>query len=313
MLTYEESGVSVVKNDMLVEKIKKIADISTGFSDIQPIPGTDRFIVQCSDGVGTKIHLASRYYDLYQTIGQDLVGMCVNDLICAGASPAFFQDYIGMNVLKPEIIEMVVQSIVDSCTDCGVILTGGEMAEMPGNYKRSIPELVGFATGFVDEDHIIRKTDVKVGNIIIALPSSGPHSNGYSLIRKIIYGKSFKNTLLRELCEPTTLYHRVAEVHQSNPKLINSMAHITGGGLEANLARAIPDALKANIDYNRWNVPEVFVAIQNMGDVEPESMWTTFNMGVGFCLIVDPLNVSAVMNSMNGHHSAFVIGEVVNK
>lgn len=311
MLTYEESGVSVDKNDMLVERIANIANISTGFSDIQPIPGVEgRYIVQCSDGVGTKVHLASRRVDLHRTIGQDLVAMCVNDLVCAGAKPAFFQDYIGMNVLKPEIIELVITSITEACAECGVILTGGEMAEMPGTYKRSIPELVGFATGFLDEEHIIKKDDVEAGDIIVALPSSGPHSNGYSLIRKVIYGKSLKAAFMRDLCAPTKLYCQVAEVHQTSPTLINSMAHITGGGLENNLARAIPGGLRAEINYNRWSVPDVFTAIQNMGDVDPDSMWKTFNMGVGFCLIVNSLKVGEVMNQLIGH-SAFTIGEIV--
>ncbi len=312
MLTYEDSGVSVDKNDKLVERIADIAKISTGFSDIQPIPGVEgRYIVQCSDGVGTKVHLASRRVDLHRTIGQDLVAMCVNDLITTGAVPFSFQDYIGMNELKPEVIDLVIRSILDACKKCGVILTGGEMAEMPGTYKRSIPELVGFATGFVDEEHIIRKDNVLPGDLIIALPSSGPHSNGYSLIRKVIYGKSLKAAFMKDLCEPTTLYCQVAQVHQKAPKLIKSMAHITGGGLENNLARALPRGLRADINYNRWTVPDVFTAIQNMGDVDPDSMWKTFNMGVGFCIISSPRDAGEVMNQLTGYHSAFVIGEVV--
>lgn len=313
MLTYEDSGVSVKKNDELVDKIRDLTEITTGFSDIRPIPGTDIFIVQCCDGTGTKIHLASRYYDLHKTIGQDVVAMCVNDLICSGASLNFFQDYIGMNELKEEIVEYLITSINDACKQCGVTLTGGEMAEMPGTYKRSIPELVGFATGFVDEKHIIDKKNVKAGDIIVALPSSGPHSNGYSLIRKIIYGKSLKNAFLKDLCEPTTLYHAVSDIHQENPKLIKSMAHITGGGLENNLARALPEGLKAKIHFNRWTVPDVFLAIQNLGNVEPDSMWSTFNMGIGMCLIVDPHNASDVMLKLTGHHSAFSMGVIVDK
>lgn len=312
MLTYEDSGVSVAKNDELVEMISSNTGVSTGFADYQPIPGTDRFIVQCSDGVGTKIHLATSYWDLHYTIGQDLVAMCVNDLITAGAKPFSFQDYIGMNNLNREIVKVVIQSIRDACESCGVMLTGGEMAEMPGTYVKPIPELVGFATGFAESRHLIRKEDVKEGDLIIALPSSGPHSNGYSLIRRVLYTlvKPQSKEFMKQILAPTIIYSRVAEIHQESPYLINAMAHITGGGLENNLLRAIPDGLRPVIDYSRWDVPEVFTELQEMGHVDPDSMWTTFNMGVGMCLVVSPVNVTDVLDKLDGHHRAFVIGKI---
>lgn len=316
MTTYEESGVSTEKNDELVKMISQNTGVSTGFSDYQLIPGTDIYIVQCSDGVGTKIHLALQHYGLYYTIGQDLVAMCVNDLICAGAKPAFFQDYIGMNTLIGHIVENVINSIYDACGSCGVKLTGGEMAEMPGSYATDTPELVGFATGFANHEHLINKEDVKKGDSIIGLPSSGPHSNGYSLIRKVLATAPFYMvtktlTLVKQILAPTTIYGRVAEIHTEAPELINSMAHITGGGLENNLARAIPEGLTADIDWNSWKIPEVFETITEMGEVPYKSMWNTFNMGVGMCLIVSPENEGHVLDGLFGHYNALVIGEVI--
>ncbi len=311
MTTYEESGVSVEKNDRLVDMIRDIADISTGFSDAQPIPGTDLFLVQCSDGVGTKIHYATQHYDLLKTIGQDLVAMCVNDLICAGAKPLWFQDYIGMNSLNTEMVNIVVKSINDACKQCGVKLTGGEMAEMPGTYVKHIPELVGFASGIATKETLIDSSNVRPGSKIIGLPSSGVHSNGFSLIRKAFPTLPNDMHFKLQLLAPTELYCKVSDIHQTYPNRIQSMAHITGGGLENNLARAIPKGVKAEINYNRWQIPEIFQHIHNYGNVDPDDMWKTFNMGVGMCLIVSDYYVDKVMSSLYRHHGAFVLGEIV--
>jgi len=312
MITYEECGVSTTKNDRLVEKLKSIIGIDTGFADVKPIPGSDQFIAQCMDGVCTKIRLASEYPSIYNSIGQDLVAMCVNDLICIGALPAYFQDYIGMNSLDEEMIPKIIKSINDACVIGGVKLTGGEMAEMPGNYKHDYPELVGCATGFCSSDHLINKNNVVRGDILVALESNGPHSNGYSLIRNIhtAYKDKFPPSVLKAILEPTVLYYGVSDYYHYEPDHIHAMAHITGGGLENNLARSIPVGLKAKIDYERWSVPEVFVALQQLGDVDPDSMWDTFNMGIGMVLICSLNTFESVIDGLS-EYNAFAIGEIV--
>ena len=312
-LTYEDAGVVTTKNDKLVEIISANTGVSTGFSDAQPIHGTDNlFLVQCTDGVGTKIHYAEQWPRLYETIGEDLVAMCVNDLICSGAKPVFFQDYIGMNSLNEVIVETIIKSINEACARGDVKLTGGEMAEMPGSYAVNTPELVGFATGLATNTSVIRKDMVMEGNTIIGLPSSGPHSNGYSLIRKIFDNPPYKDSLMRELLAPTKIYYEVSEIYHKEPWLITSMAHITGGGLENNLARAIPEGLKADIHWNTWQVPDIFVHIQNEGDVDPTSMWNTFNMGVGMCLITHGMYHDRLMKLLSeAGLDAFYMGVVV--
>ena len=312
-LTYEDAGVATTKNDKLVEIISANTGVSTGFSDAQPIHGTDNlFLVQCTDGVGTKIHYAEHWPRLYETIGQDLVAMCVNDLICSGAKPVFFQDYIGMNNLDEAVVETIIKSINDACARGGVKLTGGEMAEMPGSYAVNTPELVGFATGLATTTSVIKKELVREGCQIIGLPSSGPHSNGYSLIRKVFDNPPYSDTLMRDLLAPTEIYYEVAEIYHKEPWLITSMAHITGGGLENNLARAIPEGLKANIQWNNWQVPDIFVHIQNEGDVDPTSMWNTFNMGVGMCLISDQFYHENLIKLLSESGlKPFYIGEVI--
>jgi len=312
MLTYQECGVDPNKNDVLVEEISKIAGISTGFANMVEIPGTDQFLVQCSDGVGTKILIAETYPDLYKTIGQDLVAMCINDLICVGAVPLTFQDYIGMNTLEQDVVLQIIESIYDACKMGNVSLTGGEMAEMPGIYKHNTPELVGFATGIATKETILDNKRVKVGDKIIGLEAYGPHSNGYSLIRRVMtaYNDSFPSSILQSILSPTAIYYEVGEFHQNNPEIIHSMAHITGGGLESNLKRAIPYGLSPYIQYNNWELPECFQVLQNIGNIDPDSMWETFNMGIGMCLIVGNGDYELVMDELEKYQPV-IIGEII--
>lgn len=289
MTTYLDCGVDVDKNDRLVEEIRKIANIQTGFSAVHTI-GSGPKLVQCTDGVGTKINLAAKHPELYDTIGQDLVAMVYNDLLCSAAIPAFFQDYIGMNNLDEEIVLRVIKSIKRACDKAKIKLTGGELAEMKGKYTSDLPELVGFATGFQYRDVITPQE----GDHIIGLKSSGPHANGYSLI----------NTIESHICgilEPTTLYTRVP--------LAPAKAHITGGGLRANVQRILPDGLEPHFDYGAWEVPKVFSDIQQAADVPAEDMWRTFNMGIGMCIVT---SYTHILDGLS-EYDAKVIGIVKKK
>jgi phosphoribosylformylglycinamidine cyclo-ligase len=227
MLSYKEAGVDVDKNDELVIDIRKISDISTGFAAAFPLPsptfiaktGTivQPHLVQCSDGVGTKVQIA-HHYGIMEGIGQDLVAMCVNDLYCLGAKPMFFQDYIGMNNLDKRTIGIVIQSIQNACEMCDTKLTGGEMAELPGTYIHDAPELVGFATGFVFPEQMITGKTIKPGDVVMGFESSGVHSNGFSLVRKILDNMyNISDDFIRMLLKPTTIYTKVIEEHY-NPQ-----------------------------------------------------------------------------------------------
>lgn len=310
MITYKDTGVDVEKNDLLVNIIKRITGISTGFADVRFI-GDNQFLAFSCDGVGTKIKLMCKRRSVLNTIGEDLVGMCANDLICSGAKPAFFMDYIGMNFLEEDEIKPVITSINNACKVFGMQLVGGEMAEMTNTYVYNHPELVGFAVGFGSTETKINKESVKVGDIIIGLESISPHSNGYSLINKIYERYGFSQEELDILVHPTRLYTEVCDLHFASPFLIKSMAHITGGGLYNNLVRAIPKGLNVKIDHFSWKVPEIYDTIQRKGNVEIESMWSTFNMGIGMCLIVSPGKNETVLENLQ-MYNAKVIGEVID-
>lgn len=296
MLTYEHCGVSTDKNDYLVNKIKNITNISTGFADVKVIPGYNKYLVQSMDGVGTKIQLAKFDDSLYDTIGQDLVAMCVNDLICTGATPHYFQDYIGMNSLNEKIVSRIIKSIHNSCIECGTVITGGELAEMPDSYTHETPELIGCVTGFCDGRHLINTNKVKEGNVILGLESSGPHSNGFSLIRKLYSALSKESKTA--VVKPTIVYKDVLNYHNKYPTDINAIANITGGGLLTNLNRVIPKGLEANIYYNNIVIPELYLEMQSIGDLNVNSVWSTFNMGIGMCLIVDEQCIDSIATNL---------------
>lgn len=315
MITYQDCGVDPQKNDELVNDIKNITNISTGFATAQKIPESDVKLIQCSDGVGTKIQMAKEFPELYNTIGQDLVAMCVNDLICTGGTPAYFQDYIGMNSLDKPIINSIIKSINDSCKMCDVVLTGGEMAEMPDTYIHDTPELVGFATGFCKRSHFIDLNNISRDDVIIGLASSGPHSNGYSLIRNAIPDDEIIGNIRKKLIEPTTIYSDITELHDRYIKrfgyqFLNGMAHITGGGLIDNLYRIIPDGLDIEINKHSWKIPDIFDYIQYWGEVSSESMWNTFNMGIGMCLIIAPRHIAIVRKYLSQYNPK-IIGKII--
>lgn len=270
-------------------------------------------LVSSVDGVGTKLKIAAAM-GRHDTIGIDLVNHCVNDILTCGAEPLFFLDYIGMGRLVPEQVEAIARGLARACREVGCALIGGETAEMPGLYSGEDYDLVGFIIGVVEKEKVINGRDIRAGDAVIGLPSSGLHTNGYSLVRKIFgidqLGKNFPElgrTLGEELLEPHRGYYK-----QIKPVLswIKGMAHITGGGLVDNIPRVLPDGLAVRIDKKSWAVPPIFKLIQEKGNVARSEMFRVFNMGIGMALICAPDDVKQLNGKLP---EAKVIGEVLRQ
>ena len=268
-------------------------------------------LVSSTDGVGTKVLLAGQEKD-FSTIGQDLVAMCVNDILCCGAKPLFFLDYLACGKLEPEKIKQIVESIAEGCLLAEAALIGGETAEMPGVYGKEDIDLAGFAVGIVDRKKIITKDLVKAGDIICAVSSSGPHSNGYSLIRKIISDNSLdlkKNYNIAEyncslgkiLLTPTKIYVRAFKDLIDSGR-VKGLAHITGGGFFENINRIIPDNCNAVINSKAWRVPAIFEFLQEKGNVTEKEMYRVFNMGIGMAVILDRKDIGSAREILNKNH-----------
>lgn len=309
--TYEKSGVSIAAGEALVDKIKKINPTIGGFAGLYPFD-EDRSLVACTDGVGTKLELGIEM-ERYEDLGQDLVAMSVNDLIVCGARPLFFLDYFATGKLNVEVAHRVIQGIVRACQESGCLLLGGETAEMPGFYDNNKFDLAGFAVGEVFHKNLVDGKSITKGDIIIGLPSSGFHANGYSLVRKILKDHSIKLTDLFEgkswgdlLTIPTKLY--VKDILNLQKKFqIKGMSHITGGGL-TNIARVLPEGLSYNIEKSNIPTPKYMTHLQKLGDISQEEAFTVWNMGMGYVMIVSPNDVSAICQSIP---QAFVAGEIV--
>ena len=288
-MNYKDSGVDIEAGNEFVKKLKKKAPSIGGFSGMFEVPRgyEEPVLVSGADGVGTKINMASISGD-WSTIGIDLVAMCVNDVICCGAKPLYFLDYISCEKLDDRANE-IVEGIIKGCEMSGCELLGGETAEH-GRFSKDY-DLAGFCTGIVEKNEIIDGSLIKKGDKIIGLPSSGLHSNGYSLINdmlwrhKITFNHSYIGKPMPELLTPTTIYARQIEMLLDEIPIVG-MAHITGGGLEENISRVIPNGLKAQIDWSSWERPDVFNKIKLAGDIEEQEMRRVFNCGIGFCLIV---------------------------
>ncbi|MBK1971798.1 phosphoribosylformylglycinamidine cyclo-ligase [Campylobacter sp. TTU_617] len=319
-ISYEDAGVSIDKGNAFVKAIKPIVKETFNdnvIGDIGSFSGAFRIpsgfkkpvILGATDGVGTKLRLAieSKKYDF---IGQDLVAMCVNDLICNFATPLFFLDYYASAKLEIEVAKAVIASIAKGCKEANCALIGGETAEMPGMYAKNDFDLAGFAVGIAEEDELDRVKFVKNGDILLALPSSGLHSNGYSLARKVLFEELKMNfddkidgkKLIDILLEPTRIY--VKDYLKLKP-FINALAHITGGGIVENLPRVLPRGIGAVVKKHYLKTPEIFYTIGEI--VEEDEMYRSFNMGTGLIMIVEPKNVSKVLENSD----AFIIGEVV--
>lgn len=327
-LSYKDAGVDITAGNALVERIKGVAqrtrrpEVLTGlggFGAFCEIPEGYKqpVLVSGTDGVGTKLKLAMDL-NKHDTIGIDLVAMCVNDLIVTGAEPLFFLDYYATGHLNVDTAASVVDGIGKGCEYSGCSLVGGETAEMPGMYEGEDYDLAGFCVGVVEKSKMITGSNVMAGDALIALASSGPHSNGYSLIRKIIeHSKADlssacgEKTLADALLEPTRIYVKplLALAKQIDLK---ALAHITGGGLLENIPRVLPDNTRANIDSNSWKWPEVFTWLQQQGNVEQQEMYRTFNCGVGMVICVSQADAEATLQALNdAGESAWKIGEIV--
>ena len=306
LFTYKKSGVNIDAADNFINFIstvsskkkgkKKFSNIG-GFGSISNIPNHIKQpkIVACTDGVGTKIEIAN-VLNKYDTIGIDLVAMSVNDLIVQGAKPLLFLDYISINKIDLKKLKSIIKGIVNGCKQSECELVGGETAEMPGTYEKGKFDIAGFAVGVVGKNKILSKNKIKNNDLVLAIPSSGLHSNGYSLVRYVLNKKKInikKNNFLRtELLRPTKIY--VKEVLKLIDKnLINGCANITGGGLADNIKRIIPENLVAEIDLKKINTSKIFRWLKK-NDISDKEMLKTFNCGVGFCLIISPKNLDKV-------------------
>ena len=323
-LTYKKSGVNIKEADKFVKFIslnsKKTKQNSKynnigSFGSITNIPKTFQSpqIVASTDGVGTKIEIAN-ILKKYDTIGIDLVAMCVNDLIVQGAKPMIFLDYISINKIDLKKLKSLIKGVIKGCKISDCQLVGGETAEMPGTYSKGKFDIAGFSVGVVDEKKILNKKKIKKNNLILAIPSSGIHSNGYSLIRDILDKKkiNLKKTkfLKKELLKPTKIYVKeVLSLIKNN--LINGCANITGGGINDNIKRIIPDRLTANINLNKIKIKKIFSWLKE-NNIEDQEMLKTFNCGVGFCLIIDPKNLDKVKKFFSSEYKPYVIGKIIS-
>ena len=333
-LTYADSGVDIDKANQLVDRIKDIAKSTPRSGVMGEIGGfgglyslnlanvSNPVLVSATDGVGTKLKIAFMM-DKHDTIGIDLVAMCVNDIVVQGAKPLFFLDYLAMGTLNNDVAEKVVKGIAEGCTQSGCALIGGETAEMPGMYQEGEYDLSGFSVGIVDNDKIIDGSYIRNGHKLIGLASNGIHSNGFSLVRKIFFDKckydvdtklkDIGTSLGEELLRPTTIYvPTILSLLRDLP--VHGLVHITGGGIDENIIRVIPDACKAIIHKGAWDIPPVFNILQKEGGVPDTEMQRTFNNGIGMVVIVPEKSAQEVMDRLGAmNEKAYFIGEVESR
>lgn len=325
-VTYEEAGVSVERGYEAVQRMKAYAEATFDQNVLQSLGSFggmyalgEQVLVSGTDGVGTKLKAAFAL-DKHDTVGIDCVAMCANDVVCHGARPLFFLDYIATGKLVPEVAASIVKGVADGCTQAGCALIGGETAEMPGFYPIGEYDLAGFCVGLVDRNKLIDNSRVKAGDAILALASSGVHSNGFSLVRKLVpmekpnlnqYHADLGKSLGEELLTPTNLYVKpvlalidAVEVH--------SLAHITGGGFYENIPRSIPKGLTAQIEKSAVRVLPIFRLLQKLGELEEQHMFNTFNMGVGMTVTLPATEIDKAISLLAGYGvQAYPIGEVI--
>ena len=332
-LTYADAGVSIEAGNALVKAIGPLARSTArpgadaelggfgGFFDLKAAGYSDPLLVAANDGVGTKLKLAIET-GRHDGVGIDLVAMCANDLIVQGAEPLFFLDYYATGKLDREVATVVVASIAEGCRQAGCALIGGETAEMPGMYGAGDYDLAGFCVGAVERNKVLTGGDIAPGDVILGLASSGVHSNGFSLVRRIIeqegwnLDRSFPNlgrSLGAALLEPTTIYVRalLPLVQQGR---IKGLAHITGGGLLENIPRILPTSCCAVVNADEWELPDIFALFQRGGQIAPEEMARTFNCGIGMAVIVDPDQSDAIAHDLDDgtqRDNVFRIGEII--
>ncbi len=321
--SYKKSGVNISLANKLVKHISKISkkdvqkrknsqekDVIGGFGslfDISNLKIKDPVLVSCTDGVGTKIDLANKLKK-FDTIGIDLVAMCVNDLIVQGAKPLFFLDYIAVGKLDLNKAKKILKGIFKGCKISNCKLIGGETAEMPGIYSKDKFDLAGFSVGIVSKKKILDKKNVKTNDIVLAIPSNGIHSNGYSLVRSVLKRNKIPNNLKNEILKPTKIYsNEILKLTKKN--LINAAAHITGGGLIENLLRSIPQNLTLNIDLSKIKITKIFKWLKSK-NISDQEMLKTFNCGIGFCLIVPKKNLIKIKKLFTKNFTPYEIGYI---
>ena len=319
--SYKKSGVNIPLANKLVSHITKLSrknvkktngslkkDVIGGFGslfDISNIDIKDPVIVSCTDGVGTKVELANKFKK-FDTIGVDLVAMCINDLIVQGAKPLFFLDYIAVGKLEINKTKKILKGIFKGCQLSECELIGGETAEMPGTYSKDKFDLAGFSVGIVSKKKILEKYNVKKNDIVLAIPSNGIHSNGFSLVRSVLKRNKLPSNLKKEILKPTKIYSKEI-LKLTNKNLINSAAHITGGGLIENLLRSVPENLTLNVDLSKIKVTKIFKWLKKK-NISDKEMMQTFNCGVGFCIIVSKKNVSKIKKNFSKKYTPYEIG-----
>jgi len=328
--TYKSSGVDIDAGNLFVDLIRPLAKTTAnkhvlgklgGFSGAYELPKKYKnpILLAAADGVGTKLKIAFMT-GRFDTVGIDLVAMNVNDIVTCGAEPLFFLDYIATSKLNPKEGAEIVKGIVEGCKQAGCALLGGETAEMPGFYKKDEFDLAGFVVGIVDKEQVIDGSDVKAGDAVIGIASSGLHSNGYSLARKVLLGrkkyklsdkpKPLKRSLANELLEPTRIYVKsILNLRKSFQ--IKAAAHITGGGLLENIPRVLPKNCAVEMDSSTWQIPPIMELIKQEGRIDQEEMYRTFNCGIGMVLVVDSKDVGKVLKRLGKlKEKASLIGEV---
>jgi phosphoribosylformylglycinamidine cyclo-ligase len=320
-LTYKKAGVDVAKADRFIEKIKPIIQLASSRQSLAPLGtfgGLFKFasrkykspiLVASADGVGTKLKLAA-LLNKHDTVGIDLVAMNVNDILCCGARPLFFLDYISCGKLKSPLLVQVIKGIVKGCRLAGCVLLGGETAEMPGMYKDGDYDLAGFCVGVVEQGRLLGSQRVSQGDKLIGLASNGLHSNGFSLVRKVFNQKEIKRHA-KELLKPTRVYVKpLLSLLRNN--VIKAIAHITGGAFYGKLPRVIPPGSSFRIKKGSWPVPKIFGLIQSKGGIEDKEMFSTFNMGIGMILAVKKNAADKVIKDLARYNlRAWVIGEAI--
>ena len=331
-MDYKTAGVDVTAGRAFVERIKSCVEKTHksevigglgGFGGCIKIPKgyESPVLVSGTDGVGTKLDLAQQY-GCHFGVGIDLVAMCVNDVITNGARPLFFLDYIASGTLTPDALAAVIEGIAEGCIQSNCSLLGGETAEMPGFYPEGRYDLAGFCVGIVEDKYLIDGTQINSEDQIIGIKSNGVHSNGFSLVRKVLamanvdqttlYGRKQSN-LIQSLLEPTSIYVQLVENLLREKLTVHGMTHITGGGLPENLPRIFPSGLIPHLDITSWEISEIFYWLQNKGDIPEIDLWNTFNMGIGFCLIVPKNEVNSALEiCLENGFEAWHIGKVVN-
>ncbi len=326
-VTYAEAGVDIEAGNTLVERIAPLAKATArtgadsdlggfgGLFDLAACKFDDPVLVAANDGVGTKLKIAIES-GIHDTVGIDLVAMCVNDLIVQGAEPLFFLDYFASGKLDVDAATDVIAGIAEGCRQANCALIGGETAEMPGMYAAGDYDLAGFSVGAVERRKILPRDDMAEGDVILGLTSNGLHSNGFSLVRKLVEHENLawdapspansNKSVAEDLLTPTRIYVQpILQALRANAP-IKGLVHITGGGFQENLPRVLPDDLSAQIDLSAWNMPEIFKWLQSVGSIESEEMLRTFNCGIGMALIVSPDGLTDVMAMLAANNETVI-------